>query len=75
MLSSVTLNCQVTKIGMSLGSELSELQCLKGHKCLRLFLKGVEVGRPFLVRLCLPITLIKRLKGHNSLGWLFEGVL
>ena len=37
MLFSVTLDCQVTKIVMNLGSQWSELNhCLKGHKSLGL---------------------------------------
>ena len=72
MLSSVTLNCQVTMIGVNSGFQLSEMSTIS-HKftgrvmCLYLSLS--------LISSCLFETLIKCLKGHKSPGPLFEGVL
>ena len=117
MLSSVTLNCQATKIVMNSGSQLSELQLVSqmsqvsgivivfvfvfvfvilfllvwsgqvswvalGRCSLNVFVFVIVFVYVFvlvvvflLVRSCPLITLIKCLKGHKSLGSLFEGVL
>ena len=103
MLSSVKINCQVTKIVINTCSQLSEHpKCqiitavlinisvlfvnqavspkvkLRHNKTFALLyvLKmlifsekdTLKLGRSFLVRSCLPITLIKCLKGRKSLG-------
>ena len=81
MLSSVTLNCQATKIVNS-GSQLSELQLVSqmpqvsGIVIVFVFVfVFVFVIQFLLVRSCPLITLIKCIKGHKSLGLLLEGVL
>ena len=51
-----TLNCQVTKIVMNSGSQLSELK--------QIVTKLSTIVK--IVKNCLPITLIKCFKGHKS---------
>ena len=91
ILSSVTLNCQVTKIVMKSGSQFSILLSVcqisqVSRISLRVLSKCIYLCHclclfiylchcPFLFRSCLLITLIKCLKGHKALRSLFEGVL
>ena len=83
MLSSVTLNCQITMtIVMNSGSQLSEMETISRKftrhiMCLSwsididvfVFVFGIFLVIAFLlVRSCLLITLIICLKGHKFLG-------
>ena len=84
LLSSVTLDCQVTKILMNSGSQLTEMksvcQMSQVTRCsLKVLFKCIChclcICLPFLNRSCVLITPIKRLKGHKSLRLLFECAL
>ena len=80
-LSSVTLDCQATKIVMN--SQRSQVSGIALLRCsLKVFVFVIVFVFVFVfyivffwVRSCLLITLIKCLKGHKSLGLLLLGVL
>ena len=90
MLSSVTINCQVTKIVMNSGFQLSELlsvsqmsqvsrialrRCFQNVFVFVIVFVFVFVFVNLLVMSCLLITLNKCLKGQKSLGLLLGDVL
>ena len=77
MLSSVTLNCQATKIVMNSGSQLSELYLVSQMSKVSSIVFVIVFVFTFVILFLLVMScpLIKCLKGHKTLELLLVGVL